>query len=78
MFTTSDKYKQDVFDDLKEVKDRPLFIQFCGHDPEILLKAAKLVENRCEAIDINFGCPQYIAKRGFYGAYLLEDTDLVL
>ena len=77
MFTTSDKYSQGVFKDLKEVHDRPLFIQLCGHDPEILLKAGKLLENRCEAIDVNFGCPQFIAKRGFYGAFLLEDTALV-
>lgn len=78
MVTTSDKYRHDVIQDLKEENDRPLFIQLCGHDPEILLKAGKLFEGKCEAIDINFGCPQYIAKRGFYGAYLLEDTSLVL
>jgi tRNA-dihydrouridine synthase 1 len=78
MFTTSEKYSETVFADLEEINDRPLFIQFCGHDPEILLKAAKKVENKCESIDMNFGCPQYIAKRGFYGSYLLEDTDLVL
>jgi len=78
MFITSDKYRENVFDDLKEVNDRPLFIQFCGHDPDILLKAAKMVENKCESIDINFGCPQFIAKRGFYGAFLLENTELVL
>jgi tRNA-dihydrouridine synthase 1 len=28
------------------------------------LKAAKLVENDCDAIDINLGCPQDIARRG--------------
>lgn len=27
---------------------------------------------------MNLGCPQAIAKRGFYGSYLLENTDLVL
>lgn len=68
---------KNVFDDLKEANDRPLFIQFCGNDPEILLKGGKKLEGKCESIDINLGCPQYIAKRGFYGAYLLEDTDLV-
>ena len=26
---------------------------------------------------VNFGCPQKIAKRGKYGAFLLEDKDLV-
>jgi hypothetical protein len=28
-----------------------------GNDPQILLQAAKLVENHCDAIDINLGCP---------------------
>ena len=78
MFTTCEKYKENVFKDLQEVNDRPLFIQFCGHDPEVILKGAKMLENKCESIDMNFGCPQYIAKRGNYGAFLLENTDQVL
>ena len=41
------------------------------------LKAAKLVEKDCDAIDINFGCPQRIAKRGFYGAFLMDNLPLV-
>lgn len=77
VFTTQDKYREKWLNDISPL-DRPLFVQFCGHDPEILLAAGKLVENKCESVDINLGCPQGIAKRGFYGSYLLEDTDLVL
>jgi len=56
--------------------DRPLFVQFCGHDPDLLLAAAKRVERYCDAVDLNLGCPQGIARRGRYGAFLLEETDV--
>jgi len=57
--------------------DRPLVIQFCANDPEQLLASAKLVESYCDAIDINLGCPQDIAKKGKYGAFLQDDWKLI-
>lgn len=56
-------------------EDRPLVCHFSGNDPDIMLKAAKLVENKCDAIDLNLGCPQRVAFIGHYGSFLLDEED---
>ena len=43
-----------------------------------MLAAAKHVEDRCDAVDLNLGCPQGIAKKGNYGSYLLKNGDLIV
>lgn len=67
--------------------DRPVIAQFCANDKETFLAAAsKLAEElegdpqrrrRVCAVDLNLGCPQGIAKRGGYGAFLMEDWELI-
>ena len=78
--------------------------QMCGNDPAVLLDAGRVLQEHCDAIDLNLGCPQVrglryccalwriidawffvrvracglcmasqgIARRGRYGAFLLE------
>lgn len=74
-FAEDEKYRKEFFKPHPE--DRPLAVQFCANDPEVLLRAARYVENDCDAVDINFGCPQGIARKGNYGSFLLEKTELI-
>jgi tRNA-dihydrouridine synthase 1 len=57
--------------------DRPLLAQFCGHDPATVLGAAARVAARVDAVDLNLGCPQRIARKGRYGAFLMDDPATV-
>lgn len=75
IFTETEKYRNSEFTTCKE--DRPLFVQFCANDPDVLLEAARRVEPYCDYVDINLGCPQRIARRGNYGAFLMEKLPLV-
>ena len=72
-FSRSDTYRRTEFQTIAE--DRPLVCHFAANQPEEFASAAKLVENVCDAIDLNLGCPQRTAYVGHFGSYLLDPKD---
>ncbi|GAA5874031.1 hypothetical protein JCM1840_006124 [Sporobolomyces johnsonii] len=82
-FASQPKYQHEMFDlspgSIEGVApyDRPLVVQFCANDKEQWLASAKKVVGRCDAVDLNLGCPQGIARKGHYGAFLMEEWDLI-
>lgn len=75
LLTTTKNYKDLHFSTCEE--DRPLVAQLCGNDVETMIKAGKMLQDDVDAIDINLGCPQGIARRGHYGSFLLSEPELI-
>ena len=73
-FLGEGNYKPDI-----QHERAPLMIQLAGHDPEVVVKAALMIMDhtggQVTGFDLNCGCPQGIARRGRYGAFLMEEDD---
>ncbi|XP_036445936.1 tRNA-dihydrouridine(16/17) synthase [NAD(P)(+)]-like [Colossoma macropomum] len=77
VFLRDTNYRRENLYNEVSPEDRPLITQFCANDPEVFVQAALLAQDYCDAIDLNLGCPQMIAKRGHYGVYLQDEWELL-
>lgn len=64
---------------LLELEEKqPISVQLCGHEPDVMAKAAKMAVVRGAAIiDINCGCPAPKIVKNGDGARLLETPQLI-
>lgn len=56
--------------------ESPLAFQLSGHKPHLMAKAAKIIENRADIIDINMGCPVKKVVCGGDGSALMKTPEI--
>ncbi|KAK0458945.1 FMN-linked oxidoreductase [Desarmillaria tabescens] len=56
-------------------KDHQVVVQLCGNDPDVAVDGARKIQDHCDGVDLNLGCPQEAAREGHFGAYLLGQRD---
>lgn len=59
-------------------RERPIILQIFGKDPEVMAKAARILEDKYkpDGIDINMGCPARKIVGNFNGASLMKEPAL--
>lgn len=61
-------------------KEKPYWVQIFGNNPDVMARAAEIVEEKIKpsGIDINLGCPVPKAKKAGYGAVQMADIPSVV
>lgn len=54
----------------------PIAYQLSGHKPELMTRAAKIIEKKADIIDINMGCPVNKVVKGQDGCALMRNPKL--
>lgn len=61
------------------VDEHPVGIQLFGHEPEVMINAARIAEEQgADFIDINMGCPAPKITKGKDGAALMREPELAV
>ena len=69
-----------VFGDISRIlgysqAEQPVIAQLAGRDPDMLARAAQIVEEQqFAAVNLNVGCPSKRVKSGGFGACLMEES----
>lgn len=70
MWSINEKERQKMFETCDD--DRPLIAQLNGNEETELISCAQDIEGLVDAIDLNLGCTQHIARRGQYGYFMVN------
>lgn len=68
--------KQDTSISFSDGNENPVAFQIEGHKPELMARAAKILENKADIIDINMGCPINKIVKGNDGCALMKNPQL--
>eukprot|EP01116_Phalansterium_solitarium_P020852 TRINITY_DN6298_c1_g1_i1.p1 TRINITY_DN6298_c1_g1~~TRINITY_DN6298_c1_g1_i1.p1 ORF type:complete len:175 (+),score=34.81 TRINITY_DN6298_c1_g1_i1:181-705(+) len=74
-FNASQRAREKEF--VSNSADRPLVVQFGATSADEFARAAEFVAGRCDAVDLNCGCPQRWAINDGIGAALLKKPDTI-
>src|SRR5574344_3146809 len=61
---------------LRDDAQSPIAYQLSGHKPELMARAAGMLEEKADIIDINMGCPVNKVVKGQDGSALMRNKEL--